>query len=218
MYACDQVIWGDTWKHTAKKSQTNATSVTIRLLLQMFWGHLWKYTMEKSQTNASCVIIHLFRLAIWGSILKTTVWCTLEKGQSNYSEFEFPQNLSIFSASVKVCNCGLGPHADQTAEMVPSTQQRLYATHIIWVCSDILIFFSFIGRFLADIWVICQIDCKGALLYSQVPGHELKASKEMVMVSLMYGVIARLKNGGYKASGPQRMQRNHALRTWGQAL
>ena len=47
------------------------------------------------------------------------------------SDFEFPQNLSIFSASVKVCNCGLGLHADQTAEMVPSTQQRLYATHII---------------------------------------------------------------------------------------
>ena len=45
--------------------------------------------------------------------------------------------------------------------------------------------------------VICQIlklriDCREAFIYSQVPGHELKASKEMVMVSLMYGVIARL--------------------------
>ena len=53
MHPQRQAIWGNIWKHTVEKSQTNATSVTLYLLGQTSWGHIWKRTVEKSQTNAS---------------------------------------------------------------------------------------------------------------------------------------------------------------------
>ena len=66
-------IWGDIWKCTVEKSQTNAASVTMHLLEQVIWGNIWKRTVEKSQTNATNVNMHPLRQAIWGDIWKRTV-------------------------------------------------------------------------------------------------------------------------------------------------
>jgi len=73
-----QAIWGHIWKstdkcnqkydyafslagslrtylktHSGEKSQTNATSVTMPLLVQVFWGHICKRTVGKRKTNAT---------------------------------------------------------------------------------------------------------------------------------------------------------------------
>ena len=45
--------------------QTNATNMTMPLLMQAIWGHIWKRTVEKSQTNAVSVIMHVLGQAIW---------------------------------------------------------------------------------------------------------------------------------------------------------
>ena len=79
MHLLMQAIWGNIWKHTVEKSQTNATSATMHLLRQAIWGSIWKLTVEKSQTNAASVTLHLLIQAIWGNIWKYTV----EKSQTN---------------------------------------------------------------------------------------------------------------------------------------
>ena len=79
MHPLLQVIWGDIWRSTLEKSQTNATSVIMHPLGQAIWGHIWKRTVEKSQTNATCVIMQPLGQAIWGYIWK----CTVEKRQTN---------------------------------------------------------------------------------------------------------------------------------------
>ena len=44
---CDYAsIWGHIWKRTVKKSQTNATNVTMLLLGQAIWESIWKCTVE----------------------------------------------------------------------------------------------------------------------------------------------------------------------------
>ena len=48
-----QTIWGHIWKNTSRKSQTNATSVSLAALIQVLWGLIWNYTVEESQTNAT---------------------------------------------------------------------------------------------------------------------------------------------------------------------
>ena len=60
-----------------EKSQTNATNVTMPLLMHSVWGDIWKCTPEKSHTNATNVTMPLFMQAIRGDILK----CTLKKSQ-----------------------------------------------------------------------------------------------------------------------------------------
>ena len=41
-----------------KKTQTNATNVTLHPLGQAIWGDIQKHTVEKSQTNATSVTMH----------------------------------------------------------------------------------------------------------------------------------------------------------------
>ena len=41
-----QAIWGDIWKRTVDKSQTNASNVNMHLLMQAIWGDIWKRTMQ----------------------------------------------------------------------------------------------------------------------------------------------------------------------------
>ena len=55
MHPQRQAVWGDIWKHTVEKGQTNATNVAMHLLRQAIWGFIWKHTVEKSQTNAISV-------------------------------------------------------------------------------------------------------------------------------------------------------------------
>ena len=68
-----QAIWGDIWKYTVEKSQTNATNVTLHHLKQAIWGHIWKHTVAKSQTSVANVITHPLVQAIWEHIWKYTV-------------------------------------------------------------------------------------------------------------------------------------------------
>ena len=72
-------IWGDIWKHTVEKSQTNATNVTMPLLKRSIWGDIWKCTVQKSRRNATNVTLHQLTQAISGHIWKHTV----EKSQPN---------------------------------------------------------------------------------------------------------------------------------------
>ena len=58
MYPLMHSLWGDIWKHTVEKSQTNAANVTMPLLRQAVWGDIWKGTVEKSQTNAANVTLN----------------------------------------------------------------------------------------------------------------------------------------------------------------
>ena len=73
-----QAIWGDIWKRTLGKRQTNATNVTLNSLVQALLKHIWKYTMEKSKTNVTNVTMHLLIWAVWGLILKHTNWETIK--------------------------------------------------------------------------------------------------------------------------------------------
>ena len=79
MHPQTQAIWGNIWKSTVEKRQTNAINANMHLLMQAIWGRIWKYTVEKSETNATSVIIHLVMLKPWGDIWKLTV----EKNQTN---------------------------------------------------------------------------------------------------------------------------------------
>ena len=65
MHLLWQAVWGDIWKPTVEKSQTNAINVTMHLLVQTVWGYVWKHTVDKSQTNVTNVTIHLLWQAIW---------------------------------------------------------------------------------------------------------------------------------------------------------
>ena len=40
-----------------EKNQTNAANVTMNYLGQAIWGDIWKRTLEKSQTNVTNVIV-----------------------------------------------------------------------------------------------------------------------------------------------------------------
>ena len=79
MHPLGQAIWGHIWRHTVEKSQTNAINVTLLALRQAIWGIIWKFTVEKSQTNATSVIMHPLIWALWGHIWRHTV----EKSQTN---------------------------------------------------------------------------------------------------------------------------------------
>ena len=60
-----QAIWGNIWKFTVEKRQTNATNVTMHPPVQTLWGHIWKHTAAKSQINATSVAMHPFGQANW---------------------------------------------------------------------------------------------------------------------------------------------------------
>ena len=86
MHPQAQAIWGDIWKRTVEKSQSNATNVTLPLFRLAIWGHIWKRTVGKSQTNATNVIMPLLRQAIWGDIWKHTVG----KSETNAASVTLP--------------------------------------------------------------------------------------------------------------------------------
>ena len=65
--------WGDIWKHTVAKSQTNATNVTLHTLMQVIRGDIWKHTVAKSQRNATNVTMHPLMQALWWHIWKHTI-------------------------------------------------------------------------------------------------------------------------------------------------
>ena len=75
-------LWGYIWKHTLEKNQTNATNVTMPLLIQV----IWKSTVEKNHINATNVSMPLLRHVIWGDIWKYTA----EKNQTNANHVTFP--------------------------------------------------------------------------------------------------------------------------------
>ena len=54
LYSIRQAIWGDIFKDSVEKSQTNVTSVIIHLLVHTIWRHIWKHTMEKSNKCNQC--------------------------------------------------------------------------------------------------------------------------------------------------------------------
>ena len=74
-----QVIWGDNWKRTVEKSDTNATYVTLPRLMLAIWGLIWKSTPEKSQTNATSVPLPALPQVLWGDIWRGTDQCRKEK-------------------------------------------------------------------------------------------------------------------------------------------
>ena len=72
-------VWRDIWKCTPEKSHTNATNATLLLLMQAIWGNIWERTVEKSHTNVTSVTLHPLVQAIWWLIWKGTV----EKSRRN---------------------------------------------------------------------------------------------------------------------------------------
>ena len=54
-----QAIWGDIWKHTVGKSETNAASVTLPALPQVLWGDIWRGTVQcrKEKREKSTFVI-----------------------------------------------------------------------------------------------------------------------------------------------------------------
>ena len=105
MHPLRQAIWGDIWKHTAEKSQTNATNVIMHPLRQTVWGHIWRRTVEKSLKKcnqcdyASSDASTLRRHMKTHSGEKSTVWfCILSRTYASIypdnfwkgMEFEFP--------------------------------------------------------------------------------------------------------------------------------
>ena len=45
MHLLGRALWGNIWKCTAEKNQTNATNVTFHPFRQAIWMHIWKYTV-----------------------------------------------------------------------------------------------------------------------------------------------------------------------------
>ena len=74
-----QPIWGHIWKHTAGKSQTNATyDVILHPFTQAIWRYISKHIAGKSQTNAT----------LYG--LRGHIWkCTAEQksNKCNYCNY-----------------------------------------------------------------------------------------------------------------------------------
>ena len=93
-YLIRQEIWGDIWKHTVEKSQTNVTSVITHLhpLVHIIWGLIWEHRMEKLN-RALCELG--YSLAHWlllllKCLLSLLKWAIIESGKPH------PPNL-IFS-------------------------------------------------------------------------------------------------------------------------
>ena len=53
MHLLLQAIWGNNWKYTRRKSQTNATNATMHPLRHAVWGDMWKRTVEKSKKKCN---------------------------------------------------------------------------------------------------------------------------------------------------------------------
>ena len=70
MHHLRQAVWGDIWKCTLEKSETNATSAIMLPLNQAIWGHIWKDTIEKN-----CITIYDILLSI-SIYLSCLVWLT----------------------------------------------------------------------------------------------------------------------------------------------
>ena len=71
-YASSRAFWGDIWKHTVGKSQTNAANATMHPLRQAIWGDIWKHTVENRWRNLTSVTIHLGQV-LWG-FTSNTEW------------------------------------------------------------------------------------------------------------------------------------------------
>ena len=60
------------------KSQTNATNVTMHPLRQTIWGDIWKYTVEKSQTEVTsgCEFRNVIKwLIMWRNVRQYKYVC-----------------------------------------------------------------------------------------------------------------------------------------------
>ena len=86
-----QAIWGDIWKCTMVKSQTNATSVIMHPPMQAFWRDIWIHTVAKSQTSAANVTLHPLRQAVWRYIWRPTV----EKNQTNVTSVDLHALIQV---------------------------------------------------------------------------------------------------------------------------
>ena len=57
MHPLRQANWGDIWKNTVEKRQTNATNVIMHPLSQAIWRDIWKYTVEKINDELMMMMI-----------------------------------------------------------------------------------------------------------------------------------------------------------------
>ena len=90
-YLIRQEIWGDIWKHTVEKSQTNVTSVITHLhpLVHIIWGLIWEHRMEKLN-RALCELGYSFSTVI---VIVVEMFVILVKMSNNWKR-EAPPTLS----------------------------------------------------------------------------------------------------------------------------
>ena len=82
LYLIRQEIWGDIWKHTVEKSQTNVTSVITHLHpnVHIIWGLIWEHRMEKLN-RALCELGYSFSTVI---VIVVEMFVILVKMSNNW--------------------------------------------------------------------------------------------------------------------------------------
>ena len=86
----------------ARRAPRLLFSIILHLLGQAIWGDIWRHTVEKRQTNATNVTMHPLREAIWGGFkilflllkLEKIISISLSRLESGESVFKF---LFLFS-------------------------------------------------------------------------------------------------------------------------
>ena len=78
---------------TCLKTQTNANSVILYLSRQEIWGDIWKHTVEKSQTNVTILEILKSKNSLHAhfmlkSIHSFFIWCKTTKILTLYQNFK----------------------------------------------------------------------------------------------------------------------------------
>ena len=98
LYLIRQEIWGDIWKHTVEKSQTNVTSVITHLhpLVHIIWGLIWEHRMEKLN-RALCELGYSFSTVI---VIVVEMFVILVKMSNNWKR-EAPPNLVLLFHQLK---------------------------------------------------------------------------------------------------------------------
>ena len=65
MHPFGQVLWGDIWKRTLEKSQTNATNALVAMWLCLFWGRQFEDTFENTQWRQTKQMQLMWLYMLW---------------------------------------------------------------------------------------------------------------------------------------------------------
>ena len=165
-----QAIWGDIWKHTVGKSQTNAASVTLPALPQVLWGDIWRGTVQcrKEKREKSTFVIFsrcsermcplenlFFREKRYAG--QTSTWWLMGKNIAQSSSLVWFVSSSFSSAALLITTLFLSSSSTSlpmlSSSSFPNTELMLKSTRAL----------PFHHSQSHRIWPILHIACRAEL-------------------------------------------------------